>query len=127
MKTERLPVRLTEAETLQKAKIVADLHAEIGEKEQAEKLRRDAAKDAIELLRARLGELAGQIRRGEEYREVEVTESLDYRRKVREIVRTDTGEIVRTVAMTATELQAPIPFEPRVVEGEVEAAEGERA
>lgn len=103
---EQLPCRLRESEKLLKSEELAE---QLRQREivEAEK------KEANDAFKARLSEadrqvqrLAHEIRTGEEYRAVQCTEIGRWSENVVDIVRSDTGEVVRSRPMAAGERQA---------------------
>jgi hypothetical protein len=107
---EELPCHLSAHEKLLKSESLAerlkDVHVAEAEK-----------KDAMEEFKLRLGglekqidKLALEVRTGREYREVECFESASYSDNKVDIVRKDTGEVVRSRAMHPNERQEKMPF-----------------
>lgn len=60
-------------------------------------------------MKARLAVLAGVVDKRSEVREVECEESMNLDRKIVEIVRMDTGEIVDTRGITGADIQQALP------------------
>lgn len=119
IKTQKLPVKLTQAEMEIRAQELATAEATLSGSEMAlehEVERTKAAKKSIEndiaTHRAEVGRLARVVRERREDRDVIVTEAPDYDRGVIETVRVDTGEVIGTRGMTDLERQINI-FERR--------------
>lgn len=62
--------------------------------------------------------ILNRVRTRKEARDVRCREVLDREAKTVEVFREDTGEVVSTRPARESELQAPIDFRPRAVEGE---------
>lgn len=69
-----------------------------------------AFKDEIDDLRGEIKVLSRTINDGFESRSVPIRKEPNYRTKQWEFVRLDTGEIYKTQAMSADDLQAAFPF-----------------
>ena len=104
-RTEILPVPLTEAELLARgdeaARIQETRDRKDGERDAANK----AAKAEIQGLEETLHHLLRQVRRKSEDREVEVLDRRNEDELTMEVVRTDTGEVIRSRPLTPEELQ----------------------
>lgn len=106
-----LPVRLTEEEILERGRRQART-VEILKQTQDEKKAVTSDLGAKEkLLTADLQLLARVITSGQEWRQVECEESVDFRAAVVRIVRCDTGEEVTCRPLTAKERQGTFAFE----------------
>ena len=109
MRTERLPVTLTNDEVRVRGEELAGLVAEINEAEDAKKLAASEAKAAIDALDSKAAGIAEEIRSRRVYRDVEVREDLDAPSRVVSVIRLDTGEVVRERVATSSDLQAVFP------------------
>ena len=105
MKTERLPCELTDDEVRAKGEQIAQLIGEIQDAEVAMKAQAEEAKDNIKGLKARTSALSSEVRTRREYRSVEVRESFDWGNRRVEVIRLDTGEVIRTRETTEAERQ----------------------
>lgn len=105
MLSRMLPCDLTDQELLQRGQKVAEL---VAKKEALEAEKKDTAsefKAKIDRLESDIASIAKEVRSKKEYREVEVSTTKDYKRKVAETVRQDTGELVEQRTLTPAELQ----------------------
>lgn len=107
---ERLSCRLTAQETLRKGAELVETMADKGLLELEIKEQTSTLKAQVKKLSQRSDALALEIRTGEEYRQVECTERRDFRNNLVDVVRMDTGEVVRSRPMTAGERQEQIDF-----------------
>lgn len=114
MKTERLPVVLTDSELKEKGQLLAALEEERNQKEVEAKRVAKEFKDDLDELKGDIRRAALTINDGFELRPVEVFSRKNLDLKVREWVRKDTGEIFRTDPLTAEDLQGELfaaPFD----------------
>jgi len=119
---EILPCQLTKSEIEERAfRVVALMgeHDEIEMKAKEEAAQHKAALKDLRSLTQRLGE---QVRSGVEKRLVEVVEEQDLLSREVRTVRVDTGEVVRSRAMTHTELEKARQPELFLEEAEAEDA-----
>jgi len=105
MKTQMLPVPLTTEETIARAREAARLVDEIESKEESKRLAAKAAADEIGRMRARLAAIAREVQTGQQMVEVEVRTDRDIARRVDEVVRCDTGEIIASRQLAPHECQ----------------------
>lgn len=106
---EVLPVDLTSEQIAQRGQLLAACQVDI-EKLKADK--KDSAaefKRKIEDLEAQAKKLSHAITAGTEEREVECDERLNLDEKIVEIVRRDTGEVVRKRRVEDEDLQPVLP------------------
>lgn len=105
VETLELPVKLTDPEVLQRADEAAKVTREMYE---AEQKRKDTARDqkkVVDDMQLKLKKLARIVETKTEMRPVEVTWERDDARLMMLCIRTDTGEVARTRAMTDKELE----------------------
>lgn len=102
---EKLPCDLTRDEMLQKAEEMATQLKERAEVELTAKESAGEFKDQMKRLDRTIADRAEEVRTGVEYRQVECTERGDFRRNLVQVVRLDTGEIVRSRPMAVHERQ----------------------
>jgi hypothetical protein len=100
-----LPVPLSTEEYETKAKDLADLCKEINRAKDKAKEEAKFNKEAIEKLEGTWSSLATIVRDKAEERSVECVDRFRYDSREVESVRTDTGEIIGTRAMTPSEYQ----------------------
>lgn len=105
---EQVPCKLTAAEQLMKGQQVAQLMSEIGALEEEKKSEAKRIATDVEDKRGQMHALADEIRRGEEMRPVECFESPRYADSMVDLVRTDTGTVVRSRPMHPVERQTAI-------------------
>ena len=117
MRTERLPVTLTNDEVRVRGEELAGLVAEINAAEDAKKIAAQEAKAAIDELDVKAAGIAEEIRSRRVYRDVEVREDLDAPSRVVSVIRLDTGEVVRERVATSSDLQAVFPRLAEVLDG----------
>ncbi len=89
-----MPCILTEAELKQKSRELATTVQEISAEEDRQKNIKDQLKAALSELSSRETRLAGEVARGEVYREVDVEYRIDGEGGLVQEVRLDTGEII---------------------------------
>lgn len=107
---EKLGCELTREEQLQKGTEMALLLQRLEETESEAKSVADGYKRDIKKLERTIGDRAEEVRTGIEHRLVECTERGRFREGLVDVIRTDTGEVVRTRPMTEAEKQQPLPF-----------------
>ena len=117
MRTERLPVALTNDEVRVRGEELAGLVAEINKAEESKKLAASKAKTEIDGLAEKAAGIAEEIRSRRVYRDVEVREDLDAKARVVSVIRLDTGEVVRERVATSSDLQAVFPKLAEVLDG----------
>lgn len=106
-----LPVDLTDVELLEKAKELAKLQQDKVSHEEQAKSAAATFKDKIASAQSNINIISRDISNGYEYRETDCYWDFHYKTKVKHLIRTDTGEIVRTDNLTASELQENMPIE----------------
>ena len=104
METRILPVRLTDAELLERGQEVAKLLSEIALVEEEKKAANSGFKARVEELEGQCRDFDTQIRNEAEQREVSVSRSIDDVRGVEEVYRDDTGEVIGTRALSPSEI-----------------------
>lgn len=115
MSTERLPCNLNDGERVERARASTELLAEYSSKEAHAKSAAATARAELKTLRTSLEEAARAAREGWEYQEVEVIERPSGGlRRMMDTVRMDTGEVIRSRAMTEEELRRFV--QPRLVD-----------
>lgn len=102
---EYLKCVLTEEEIKESGAQLARRYSEISDLEDAKKSVMSDFKAKIDSASAEASGLARKIQNGYEFRNVDCEEIWDYDDKVVEVVRTDTGETIRSRVMKAEELQ----------------------
>lgn len=107
---EELPCHLSAHEKLLKSESLAerlkDVHTVDAERKEA----MADFKQRADELEKQVDKLALEVRTGREYRQVECFESASYSDSKVDIVRKDTGEVVRSRAMHPNERQEKMPF-----------------
>ncbi len=102
---EYLKCILTEPEIKDAGAMLAKTYSEITELEEQKKSQASDFKAKIDGATAQASILARKIQNGYEFRNIDCEEAWDYEDKVVEVMRLDTGEIIKTRAMTTDELQ----------------------
>lgn len=102
---EQLPVALTPEELLVRGKMAASLGVQIYEKKEAQKAATAAAKVEIERLEDEQGKHLQEIHTGNETRPIECFEQPDFARNMVDILREDTGAVIRSRPMHPNERQ----------------------
>ena len=118
--TEKLPVDLTPEEHRMKAD---ELARTIDHRARMTEQKRQSMAKYSELLKGydkQIGDLAVQIREGVEYREVPCTERQNFETNCVEIIRVDTGAVIRHETMTAKQRQKEL-FDPAPLDAVTEA------
>lgn len=105
IKTENLPVPLSEKEMLSHGERIGILLHEIDEIDAKKKAANDLHKTQRERLEAEVRQLGGELKNKAKIQQVQVKEVSNWEQAQIEVVRMDTGEIVRARDMTATERQ----------------------
>lgn len=105
---ETLPVRLTKSELLERGNSLALAREHYTRQRGEAKAAAAVAKADLEEIEGEVDRLAGIVRAKAEPRPVETRVVRDYERGVVDTVRLDTGELVRTRAMTEQERQIRI-------------------
>jgi hypothetical protein len=100
-----LPVTLTEMELLQKAKELAKLQQDKTSAEEQAKSAAATFKDKIAGAQSNINILSRDISNGYEYRDVDCYWEMDYKTRKKNLIRTDTGEVVKTEEISASEMQ----------------------
>mgnify|MGYP001560173403 CR=1 FL=1 len=101
---------LTDDELRQRGAKLAQVTTEIATEADHQKAVRDSQRSVMTALLAKQSELAAQINRGREVREVEVVTYADHARGLAMDVREDTGEVVLTRDLVGAERQQPLGF-----------------
>lgn len=101
---------LTDDELRQRGAKLAQVTTEIATETDHQKAVRDSQRSVMTALLAKQSELAAQINRGREVREVEVVTYADHARGTAIDVREDTGEVVLTRDLVGAERQQPLGF-----------------
>lgn len=109
--TRTLPVRLTQAELLERGEALALERFARNHCDADRKATATAFKEQLEVFEAEIDRLAGIVREKAEPRPVECRSLRDQARGVVEVMRIDTAEIVESRVMTDLERQTRI-FEP---------------
>lgn len=105
MKTQSLPVKLTEAEITAKGRVLAQTHKLRDEMILKGKASADDYKKLVREIEGDINQISDEIRTGKELREIEVVDQNDYHRGRVSTVRVDTQEEVCSRNMTAEERQ----------------------
>lgn len=107
LKTYEMELRckLTEQELKDRSDALAKEYQRCAEEE--DEKRRDAArrKERIDEIKGHMSQLSREIRERSVYRPVIVEETPDYRGDYVEVIRTDTGEVIKTRKFTEEERQ----------------------
>lgn len=103
METRMLPVCLNEVELLTKAALLSAKVQELATEEDDQKDAKAAMKKRLDDLNRDITDIAKIVREKAEPRPVEVHESKNYARRIVEVVRVDTGEVVDSRPMTEQE------------------------
>ncbi len=104
-------VQLTEKEIRDASEKLAKLTDDIEGKEADKKSVASQYKADIDRLTSDARSEAALVRNKYDYRQVECREEFDNDHRTVSIVRTDTGETVRTRAMTSAEKQSDLPLD----------------
>lgn len=107
---EKLPCDLTRDEKLLKAEEMAEHLKVRAEVEVEAKSSADDYKTQLKRLDRLVGDRAEEVRTGVEYRQIECVERGSYRMNKVDVIRCDTGEVVRSRPMTVSERQDSLPF-----------------
>lgn len=108
---ESLPCKLTGPEKLQKSDaLVAELGG-IRDDEETKKNATSAISQRIKERKAKVSSLGAELRSGEEFRDVECFERPLFDVMKVELVRCDTGDVVRTRGMHPSERQKSMEFD----------------
>lgn len=107
---ETLPVALTELQRLEIGREIGTLLQELDNLDGEKRAAADAFKARIEAHQATLRQLGGYLRSGTRPQPVELREIRRERTHEIEVVRHDTGELVRVRPMTAEERQETLPL-----------------
>jgi len=100
-----LPVALTRDEKVNYGWRLAGLYKDYQQVEYAKKAAAENFKEQLDTLDARISHLAGIVRAGEEPRDVECVWRYLFETNSKELIRTDTGEVIETKAIEAAERQ----------------------
>jgi hypothetical protein len=100
-----LPVTLTPEETLDKGKELAKLQQDKVSAEEQAKSAAATFKDKIQGAQSSINILSRDISNGYEYRMVDCYWEIDYIKRKKILIRTDTGEVVKTEDVSASEMQ----------------------
>lgn len=113
-----LRILLTEGEIAQKGAALATLVGEYTRISDEKSAAVKGFKAVLDEMNERIKALARAIRDRTEERHVEVVETRDEQRLIISTVRTDTGEVISTRAMTAAERQVNLPIPPPAPQAE---------
>ena len=105
-----LPVALSEAELVERAKILGDLVVEITRKEEEKRATSKSLQKSIDVLKERQTELAMICVAGEELREIECEIAQNYKNDVVDVIRIDTGEVIESRPMRDSDRQDSLPI-----------------
>ena len=94
--TMELPVRLSRAEVFSKGLELAKTNIKAREMEEQRKRDMKRLNEEVKSLELEAEHLARDLKEGQEDREVQCIEKLNYTKGTKDIVRTDTGEVVET-------------------------------
>lgn len=123
---EELPCELTAEEKLQRSAQLAQQLEAKADVEARKKAANDKFKEEVSAIDTKVAELARQIRTGQEYRPIETTERPRYKDMMVDIIRLDTGGIVRTRAMHPSERQQALNLENKNAEKDSPAADAKK-
>ena len=105
METRTLSVQLTKQEIIERSTQQAELVKKLEDKETEKSEVTTRLTSSIKELKRELQLVAQEVRAGQRWAEVEVARQKDIKRGVEETIRTDTGEIIETRALTPAEMQ----------------------
>lgn len=105
---EVLPVKLTDAERLERADDLANAVQAVEDAKRHKKIVTRDASAKVDTAEAQRADLADVVASGREYREVIVHRVLNYEDGTVMEIRTDTGETIRSRNMTDEERQATL-------------------
>ena len=108
--TRTLPCVLTDDELLARGDALARQHAAIKDEEAAQAGEKKRMKEALDELTGEQARLARIVRDKAEPRDVECRIVHDYATQAVQVVRTDTGEVIESRAMTDRERQIGLPM-----------------
>lgn len=109
---ETLVCELTDTERREHGIALATTLGDMESLEAEKKSTADHYKDRLAGMQARADDLSRKVRDGKEWRDVEcIVEFGQPDREHKQIIRLDTGETVRTLRMTAEELQFKLPLD----------------
>ena len=110
--TEYLKYEFTEKELKDLARELARENTAMAESEEEKKSVVASFTERIADAKMKISKLSRYINNGYDYRNIECAVVMNSPRAgVKEVVRIDTGEIVKTINMTDTEKQESLPFE----------------
>lgn len=107
---EHLPCQLTGQELVLKSKALAELLCDQANIELEKKEANADFKARLDSIDTKMASLAQEVRTGREYRDVACIERADWTDNRVEIVRTDTGEVVRIRPLQQGERQEALPY-----------------
>jgi len=105
VETRTLSVQLTKQEIIERSTQQAELVKKLEDKEAEKSEVTTRLTSSIKELKRELQLVAQEVRAGQRWAEVEVARQKDIKRGVEETIRTDTGEIIETRALTPAEMQ----------------------
>jgi len=105
VETRTLSVQLTKQEIIERSTQQAELVKKLEDKEAEKSEATTRLTSSIKELKRELQLVAQEVRAGQRWAEVEVARQKDIKRGVEETIRTDTGEIIETRALTPAEMQ----------------------
>jgi len=106
--TKELPVQLTQEELMEKAKELAKLQQDKASAEEQAKSAAATFKDRIASAQSSISMLSRDICNGYEYREVKCQYEFDWSAGKKRLVRTDTGETIKTEPITQNDRQGDL-------------------
>src|SRR5262245_35090842 len=108
MITRKLPCLLTDEDLLDRGKQLANAEHDYGLVEAELKEAKADFKDQLDAIEERISELTTAIRDRVETRDVECSINNNFGTLQKEVIRSDTGEIVETYTMTEAERQGSL-------------------
>lgn len=108
--SKQLPCKLTNEELRKYGEELANTIDEVSNEEARQESVKKEMKSTLTGLQSKLTILSSKIRRGEEYRDVQVQPEMDFKQGVYREVRTDTGAIITERPLTDDERQEALPF-----------------
>jgi hypothetical protein len=121
--TESLSVKLTDAELVVRAKKAAELKKHIADLEAKKSAAAANWKAQIEIAESERDELLDVVSDGTEFRNVECIEEFLFPNNTVRVTRTDTKEVIRERAMTASERQPSLPLDVKPAKTKAPVAE----
>lgn len=113
-----LPVKLTDAQRIERGDRIAHLVSVIAEKEDARKASNSAAKSQIEEVQAELNKISGELRSGSVHSTVACRREFRYRTNSMVELREDTGATLHERPLTEAERQLELKANGKSVKGD---------